>query len=276
MYEEYWKLKEKPFENNFDLRFFYLSLQHEEAVTRLMYAVRDKRHGVVLSGDFGSGKSIILHNFLQRVRETEPKFSIIQIGDPMMTMAEFYREFLRQLGSEAGEGHSRERLSSMLREKLVAIHDAGGHTVIAVDEADLIKEDTMQEMRLLLDLNHPKTQEALLTLVLCGCLGDISGSSGHLNSPALRQRIPIRCQLDPLDEDQCAEYISHRLAVAGQDNPLFTEEAIRCIAERAGGAPRVINNICDLALFLGCSQNVPKVDVEIVEAVTDEISGSLK
>lgn len=276
MYEEYWKLKEKPFENNFDLRFIYLSLQHEEAVTRLMYAVRDKRHGVVLSGEYGSGKSIILHYFLQRIRETEPKFSIIQISDPMMTMAEFYREFLHQLGSEIVEKSSRQQLSSMLRESLVGIHDAGGHTLIAVDEADLIKEETMQEMRLLLDLCHPKSQKALLSLVLCGRFGDVAGSSGHLNSPALRQRIPIRCQLDPLDEDQAAEYIAHRLEVAGQNNPLFTDNAILRIAERSGGAPRVINNVCDLALFLGYSQNVPKVDADIVEAVTDEISGSLK
>lgn len=276
MYEEYWKLKEKPFENNFDLRFLYLSLQHEEAVTRLIYAVRDKRHGVVLSGEYGSGKSMILQYFLQRVKETESKFRIIKISDPMMTMAEFYREFLHQLGSEVVERGSRAQLSSTLRESLVNIHDSGGHTVVAIDESDLIKEETMQEMRLLLDLNHPKTQKALLSLALCGRFGDVNGTAGHLNSPALRQRIPIRCQLDPLDPDQCGEYIIHRLEVAGQSNPLFTDEAIRLVAERSGGAPRVINNVCDLALFLGFSQNVPRVDADIVEAVTDEISGSLR
>lgn len=274
MYEEYWKLKEKPFDNNYDLRFLYLSLQHEEAVTRLLYAIKDRRHGVVLSGQYGSGKSIILNYLIHRVREMSDSYRVIQITDPIMTMAEFFREFLNQLGSPLFEDSSRPVLSATLLKSLIAIHDQGGHTVVAIDEADLIDERTMQEMRLLLDFCHPQTQASLLTLVLCGCLGD--ESEGHLRSQALRQRIPIRCQLDSLDFDQCVEYVNHRLNVAGQPNPLFTDAAIQLIAEASKGAPRAINNICDLSLFLGASRNVPKVDADIVEAVTQEIAGSLR
>lgn len=274
MYEEYWKLKEKPFDNNYDLRFLYLSLQHEEAVTRLLYAIKDRRHGVVLSGQYGSGKSIILNYLIHRVREMGENYRVIQITDPIMTMAEFFREFLHQLGSPIVENTTRPVLSSSLQKSLIAIHDEGGHTVVAIDEADLIDESTMQEMRLLLDLCHPETQASLLTLVLCGCLGD--ENEGHLKSPALRQRIPIRCQLDSFDFDQCIEYINHRLQVAGQPNPLFTDAAIQIIADSSKGAPRAINNICDLSLFLGASRNVPKVDADIVEAVTQEIAGSLR
>lgn len=273
MYEDYWKLKEKPFDNNYDLRFLFLSLQHEEAITRLLYAVKDKRHGVILSGQYGSGKSIILNYLLHRVREMDESIRIVQISDPMMTMAEFFREFLYQLDVDTEPNTSRPTLSSGLRKRLIELHDQGHHTVISIDETDLIDEDTMQEMRLLLDLCHPRTQAALATLVFCGCLGD--EAQGHLKSKALRQRIPIRCQLDSFDVDQCGEYINHRLKVAGQPNPLFTADAVEKVATASQGAPRAINNICDLCLFLAASRNLPKVDGEVVDIVTQEIAGSL-
>jgi general secretion pathway protein A len=273
MYEEYWKLKEKPFDNNYDLRYLYLSLQHEEAVTRLLFAIKERRHGVILSGNYGSGKSIILNYLLQRAREMDETLQFVHITDPLMTMTEFFREFLHQLGEDLDSNATRPVLSSALRKKLMELHEAGKHTIIAIDEADLIGEETMQEMRLLLDLCHPKTQGTLMTLIFCGCLGD--AEAGHLKSKALRQRIPIRCELDSFDADQCAEYILHRLTVAGQPNQLFTDDAIAFIAEASQGAPRAINNICDLSLFLGSSRNLPKIDVDVVEAVAQEIAGSL-
>jgi type II secretory pathway predicted ATPase ExeA len=111
-------------------------------------------------------------------------------------------------------------------------------------------------------------------LVLSGRFGD-GADLGELAHPALRQRIPIRCQLDRLSEEQCMQYVTHRLKVAGQPNNLFTEEAVELIAARSKGAPRSINNICDLGLFLGYSRNVVRVDAGIIETVTHEISGSL-
>jgi general secretion pathway protein A len=273
MFEEYWKLKEKPFDNNYDLRFLYLSLQHEEAITRLLFAIKDRRHGVVLSGSYGSGKSIILNYLLHRAQEMDETLRFVQITDPLMTMTEFFREFLHQLGEPVDMAAARPLLSATLRKKLMQVHEAGKHAIIAIDEVDLISDETMQEMRLLLDLCHPKTQGTLVTMVFCGCLGD--SEHGHFKSRALRQRIPIRCELDSFDADQCAEYIAHRLKVAGQPNQLFTDDAIELIAEASQGAPRAINNICDLCLFLGSSRNLPKVDAEVVEAVAQEIAGSL-
>ncbi|MCD8481902.1 MAG: AAA family ATPase [Verrucomicrobia bacterium] len=156
MYEEYWKLKEKPFDNNYDLRFLFLSLQHEEAITRLLYAVKDKRHGVILSGQYGAGKSIILNYLIHRIREMDDTMRIVQISDPMMTMTEFFREFLYQLDVETEPNATRPLLSSLLRKRLVDIHDQGGHTVISIDETDLIDEDTMQRCACCLICVTPK------------------------------------------------------------------------------------------------------------------------
>lgn len=275
MYEDYWKLKEKPFDNNYDLRFLYLSQQHDEALNRLLYTVRDKRHGVVLSGEYGCGKSIILKYSLKRLRDLQEGYQTVLIVEPLMTTAEFYGETLRQLGVQVDRTESRTELAACLRETLIKIHNEGGHTVVAIDEADLVEKSTMQEMRLLLDLCHPETQKSLLTLTLCGRLGLDAEDEGHFSSRALRQRIPICCLIENLAPEQVHEYIQHRLRVAGQHNPLFTADAVQLIAEASDGIPRAVNNISDLGLFLGCSRNSPKVDAEIIDTVIQEISGSL-
>lgn len=274
MYEEYWKLKEKPFENNFDLRFLYLSLQHEEVLTRLLFSVREKRHGAILAGSYGSGKSLILRYFLKKLAKEESNCRVIHIMDPLMTITEFYREFFRQTGYEVENG-SGKRLIIAMEELLASIQDQGGHTLFVIDEATLIPEDTLEEMRLLLDLFHPTTQNALLTMILSGPFGE-EDAPDMLKSPALRQRLPLRCHLDTFDTEQCAEYIQHRLAVAGQTGQIFTDDAVSIIADKSGGAPRSINNICDLALFLGYSRRSIQVDGELVDLVTQEIAESLK
>ena len=289
MYEEYWKLKEKPFENNFDLKFIYLSLQYVEVITRLLFIVREKRKGAIITGYYGSGKSLILQYFMTKIDEMEEPIRVIHISDPMMSMTDFHREFVRQFGSEledqqrkvneeAGASQrdnlSHPRLLSALKDIWVKIQDDGGHTVLLIDEATLIPEDTMEELRLLLDLYHPKTQKSLLSMILSGPFSE-PDLPDYLKSPALRQRLPLKCHVGNLDEEQCGDYIKHRLEVAGQPNQLFTEEAIELIAKRSNGAPRSINNICDLALFLGFSQTSVRIDTDIIDLVTEEIGETL-
>ncbi len=275
MYLQYWKLKEMPFENNFDLRYLYLSQQHEEALTRLMYVVKNKRHGVVLSGGYGMGKTLLLRYFMKRLDQSKQDLQIINISAPLMTMQEFYRYFLQQLGESSSiKKFSGPGMISHLEKTLITIQDAGGHVVIIIDDANLIPKETITEMSAIVDLCNPTTQKPLMSMVLSGPYGE-SDTPEDVPSGALRQRLPLRCYLEMLDRDQCDEYICHRLEVAGQQNTLFTDNAVTSIAEHSKGSPRSINNICDLALFVGYSKNVVKVDVDIIETVTQEIAGSL-
>ncbi len=289
MYEDYWKLKEKPFENNFDLKFIYLSLQYEEVITRLMFIVREKRKGAIITGYYGSGKSLILQYFMAQLAELEEPIRIIHISDPMMSMTDFYREFFRQFGAEledrqrkanlesgesAGNHSSHPRLHLALKDILIKIQDERGHTVLLIDEATLIPEDTMEELRLLLDLHHPETHKSLISMILSGPFSE-PDLPAYFKNPALRQRLPLKCHVGNLDEEQCGDYIKHRLEVAGQPNQLFTDEAIELIAKRSNGAPRSINNICDLALFLGFSQTSVRIDTDIIDLVTEEIGETL-
>ncbi len=281
MYEDYWKVKEKPFENNFDLRFLYLSLPYEEVLTRLQFVVRERRKGAIVSGYYGSGKSLILHQFMKKVEEMEGPYKTIYINDPLMSITEFHRELLHQIvpdanGQTAGgdASESRRSLVATLKELLIGVHEKGGHTVLVVDEATLVPAETLEELRLLVDLCHPESQKTLLSLILAGPF-DESDLPSHLKHPALRQRLPLKCTVGNLDEEECGEYIKHRLTVAGQPNQLFTDDAIKKITECTGGSPRSINNICDLALFLGYSQSAVKVDADIVDLVTEEIGETL-
>jgi len=289
MYEEYWKLKEKPFENNFDLKFIYLSLQYEEVITRLMFIVREKRKGAFITGYYGSGKSLILQYFITQLAELEEPIRVIHISDPMMSMTDFHREFIRQFGAEfedqqrklkqaegvpQTENPSHPRLLMALKDILVKIQDEGGHTVLLIDEATLIPAETMEELRLLLDLYHPETQKSLISMILSGPFSE-PDLPAYFNNPALRQRLPLKCHVGNLDEEQCGDYIKHRLEVAGQPNQLFTDEAIEMIARRSNGAPRSINNICDLALFLAFSQNSVRIDTDVIDLVTQEIGETL-
>ena len=271
MYLEYWHLKEKPFENNWDLRFYYFSEQHQEMLSRIMYTVRERRQGVIFSGKHGSGKSLILRMFLKKIIELKQDYKIIYIVDPLSRTVEFYQEFVRQLGHH-DVPTGRMQLINLFKELLVKVNDTGGHTIIIIDEAHLINNDTLEDLRLLLNIYHPTTDKALLSIILAGQFQLEEKVQGN---PALTQRLPIRCKLDLLSMGQTSEYIFHRLRIAGQAMPIFTEEAIELIYRYSQGTPRVINNCCDLALFLGFSQGVARIEADLIEMVAKEIEESL-
>lgn len=271
MYTEYWHLKEKPFENSWDLRFFYLSPQHEESLARLLYAIKERRQGVLLSGEYGSGKTMVMRLLLKKL-EALKGYRLIVVTDPMLSPKEFIIEFLRQLGVEETP-RDKPLLVKRLKEEFVKIAGEGGHTVIIIDEAQLIpNKDSFEELRLLLNLAHPRSAKLLLTLFL---VGQARVRSMIEQMPSLSQRMPVKWVLHLLDEKQTAEYVQHRLQVAGQSNQLFTGDALKLIFSYSRGIPRSINNICDLGLFLGFSRGAAKVDKQIIEEVAKNLDGSL-
>jgi type II secretory pathway predicted ATPase ExeA len=150
-YEQYWKLAERPFENNYDLRFLYLPRQHEEAITRMVFSVYNKRPGVLLCGEYGSGKSIILHYLMKQIREMEKNFQVIHISNPMMAMGDFYREFLHQLGSPEVSVRFRPLdLSAALRERNHAANAAVDRPLPSSNEPfapDLGSQRTLRRWR---------------------------------------------------------------------------------------------------------------------------------
>jgi len=267
MYEAYWGLSEPAFDNSPNPKFFYLSPEHEEALVRLMYAVRQRKGCAMLTGEYGCGKTTLSRALIQRL-EAE-RYEIGLLTNPRWSAADFLREVLYQLGVETPERNKPELLH-MLNDVFYRNYQAGRDTVIIVDEAQLIEDDAVfEELRLL--LNFQTDDRFLVTLLLIGSpeLGENVRRLKHLE-----QRIAIRYHLNTLDDAHTANYIAHRLKMAGQPRQLFTEAAIRAIFDFTRGTPREINNICDIALLVGYSRRLEEIDEKIVaEVIRDKVGG---
>jgi general secretion pathway protein A len=266
MYEAYWELSEPPFENSPNAKFFYLSPEHEEALVRLVYTVRHRKGCGMLTGEYGCGKTTLSRALIQRL-EAE-RYEIGLLTNPSWNAADFLREVLYQLGVETAEKNKPELLH-MLNDAFYRNYQAGRDSVVIVDEAQLIEDDAVfEELRLL--LNFQTAERFLVTLLLIGSpeLAVKVRRMKHLD-----QRITLRYHLNTLDYTHTANYIAHRLKMAGRRNQLFTDEAIKLIFDFTRGTPREINNLCDVALLVGYSKRVKEVGEKIIAEVIKDMVG---
>ena len=265
MYEAYWGLSAPPFDNAPNPKFFYLSPEHEEALMRLVYAVRHRKGGGMLTGEYGCGKTTLSRALIHRL-EAE-RYDIGLVTNPSGTAVEFLREVLYQLGVETRET-GRPELLHLFMDVCVRNYQRGRDTVIIVDEAQLIHDAVLEELRL--SMNVQTDDRFLVTVVLIGS-PELVQKIRRLK--ALDQRIAIRYHLNTLDNTHTANYIGHRLQTVGRPNPLFSDEAVKLIFDFTRGTPREINNVCDLALLAGYSRRVREIDEKIIAEVIKDIVG---
>ncbi len=266
MYESYWELSEPPFDNSPNPKFLYLSPEHEEALIRMVYAVKHRKGAAMLAGEYGCGKTTLSRALLQRL-ETE-RYEVGLLTNPCWNAADFLREVLYQMGVDTQETGKVELLHA-LNELFYRNFKAGRDNVIIVDEAQLIEDDAIfEEMRLL--LNFQLDDRFLVTLLLIGS-PELRDRIRRLRP--LDQRITIRYHLNTLDHQRTANYIAHRLKMAGQPRRLFTDEAVRLIFDFTRGTPREINNLCDISLLIGYSKRVREIDEKIVAEVIKDTVG---
>jgi len=266
MYEAYWELSEPPFDNSPNPKFFYLSPEHEEALVRLVYTVRHRKGCGMLTGEYGCGKTTLSRALIQRL-EAE-RYEIGLLTNPSWNATDFLREALYQLGVESKE-KSKSELLHLLNDVFFRNYRDGRDTVIIVDEAQLIADDSVfEEVRLL--MNFQTDDRFLVTLLLIGSpeLRERVRRLKHLD-----QRITIRYHLNTLDYTHTAAYVSHRLKMANRATPIFTEEAIKLIFDFTRGTPREINNLCDVALLVGYTKRVKEVGEKIVAEVIKDMVG---
>ena len=266
MYEAYWQLTEPPFDNSPNPKFFYLSPEHEEALVRLVYTVRHRKGCGMLTGEYGCGKTTLSRALIQRL-EAE-RYEIGLLTNPSWNALDFLREVLYQLGVET-EANTKPALLHALNDLFYQNYQAGRDSVVIVDEAQLIEDDSVfEELRLL--MNFQTDDRFLMTLLLVGSpeLGVKVRRLKHLD-----QRISLRYHLNTLDDQHTASYIAHRLRMAGRPNRLFTEDAVKLIFDFTRGTPREINNLCDVALLVGYSKRVKEIGDKIVAEVIKDMVG---
>lgn len=265
MYLSYWGLEQIPFKNTPDPRFIYYSAEHEEALVRLLYVVTEGRGGLLLTGEYGCGKTLLSRVFLKELNESN--FLVALITNPNLSDVDFLREVLYQMGVDS-EHRTKVDLLHELDKTVLKCHESGRSIVIIVDEAQQVHDEaTFEEIRLL--LNYQQYDNFMISLVL---MGQPELREKVAAIPQLKQRLGMRFHLKPLDCDACHRYIDHRMTVAGQTRDIFLKEAKDDIFKISGGIPREINNICDLALLTGFGYNLKQIDSDMIKMVQDDMN----
>ena len=265
MYEEYWGLKEKPFRNTPDPKYLYYSSQHEEALARLVYAVSEYLGCVVLSGVFGCGKTLLLNALLKKL--PSGKYKIAFVSNPQLNPTGLLQAILYQLGIKNDIPKEKSEILALLDRTIENNYNDGKDTVVIVDEAHIIEDEKVfEELRLL--LNWQKEDRFLITLILAG---QPELFQKVANIKQLAQRVGIRAELGRFDFNDTANYINHRLKVAGREKPIFTEAAYSEIFNHSGGIPRRINSLCDLSLLSGFARKKEIVDDGIIRDTVGDL-----
>ncbi len=270
MYLDFWGLKKKPFENTPNPDFFYYSVNHEEALMRLLYGVRERKGAIMLTGDIGVGKTILSRMLVRLLTRGEERYNIAVIVNPAITVEDLLRELIYQFGGLEGLPPATNKLDLLhkLENIIYESNERGQHCVLIIDEAQVIKNDEVfEELRLLLNLQ--KNDAFLLTIVL---LGQPELTQKVRQYEPLEQRIAIKFDLTGLNHEEVDKYINHRLKAAGSgDKKIFNRNSVEEIYRASRGIPRIVNNICDLSLLMGFSNQAQMVDEVIVKAVVEDL-----
>lgn len=263
MYTDFYGLAALPFELSPDPRYLYLTARHREALANLQYGISARKALTLLIGEAGTGKTTMVRAALES--EACRSARMLYLNNPALTRAEFLDFLAHGFGLGSTAAASKSELLRLLEQELQEGRARGLTTALIIDEAQSLSYELLEEIRLL--ANIETATEKLLPLVLVGQpeLAD------RLNEPSLRQlkqRVALRCNLEPLTLNETAAYIAGRIRHAGGEGAaLFTREAVRAIYEGSRGIPRTISVICDNALVTGFALQQKPVGAQIIAEV---------
>ena len=266
-YLEFYQLSQEPFSNAPVARFYYSSAQHAQALMRLMHAVQSMKGLALLVGDIGTGKTTLARRMLDNLPEDEYEAALLVIIHSGITANWLLRRIALQLGVES-PAEEKLALLSQLYQRLVRIYEQGKKAVVLIDEAQMLAtREIMEEFRGLLNLEVPESK--LISFVFFG-LPEIEENLRL--DPPLAQRVALRYRLEPLTADATDAYIKHRLKLAGASRVPFTPEAVAAVHRFSRGTPRLINTLCDNALFEGFVARQVDVDEALVERMARDLA----
>jgi general secretion pathway protein A len=266
MYESFYGFKEKPFSLTPDPRFIYFTEKHCEGLANLVYGIRERKGFLVLSGEVGTGKTTLINALLDTFDRTGVLSAFI--FNPILTTTEFFEYLLADFNLKY-EARSKAQALIALNSLLLERYRLGKITVLIVDEAQNLSAEILEEIRLLTNLET--SNEKLLQIILVG-QPELSLKLNSSELRQLKQRISLRCTLEPLTLAETSEYVKTRMEIAGLPNQhVFSDKAVGEIHRCSAGIPRLINVICDNALLTGYACDSKEIGVEIVSEVAEDL-----
>ncbi len=265
-YLEFYELTQEPFSNAPVSRFYYSSAQHAQALLRLTHAVSGMKGLAVLVGDIGAGKTTLARRMLDSLPEEEYEAALLVIVHSGVTASWLLRRIALQLGVE-NPADEKLALLSQVYQRLVRIYESGKKAVLLIDEAQMLaSREIMEEFRGLLNLEVPERK--LISFVFFG-LPEIED---HLRlDPPLAQRVALKYRLEPLNAEATEAYVRHRLKLAGAPRVPFTAGALVRLHAHTRGIPRLINTLCDNALFEGFVGRTRVLDEGFLDRVARDL-----
>jgi len=270
MYTSFFGLGEKPFAITPDPRYLFMSERHAEALAHLLYGINEAGGFIQLTGEVGTGKTTVVRSLLERM---PGHADVAVILNPQLTPVEFVLTICEELGifMRDDDASSIKDLVDLLNRRLLEAHAKGRRVVVIVDEAQNLTPETLEQVRLLTNLET--ASQKLLQIILIG-QPELREVLARVELRQLAQRITGRYHLAPLSRAETASYVNHRLRVAGSaTGEIFSAAALREVHRLSNGIPRIINVICDRALLGAFTQEEHRIGPGMVRAAAGEVYG---
>jgi type II secretory pathway predicted ATPase ExeA len=264
MYVDYYNLKSEPFRITPDPKFAWLGEKHAEALATLEYGLQGNKGFVVLTGEVGTGKTLIINCLLNRL---DPNIIAVKVQNPGMAPVDFFNFVAAKLGWEKSF-NTKGKFLLHFENYLHQAHFEDKKVLLVIDEAHRLSARLLQEIRLLSDIEL--NYEKLLNIFIVGQM-ELEKILGRDKNKALRERISVWCRIDPLTEIETRQYISYRLAVAGCESEIFQSDAMGEIFRYSNGIPRLINILCDQALLTGLASNIQQIDGSVIKECAQDL-----
>ena len=270
MYTSFFGLGEKPFAITPDPRYLFMSERHAEALAHLLYGINEAGGFIQLTGEVGTGKTTVVRSLLERM---PGHADVAVILNPQLTPVEFVLTICEELGifMRDDDASSIKDLVDLLNKRLLDAHAKGRRVVVIVDEAQNLTPETLEQVRLLTNLET--ASQKLLQIILIG-QPELREVLARVELRQLAQRITGRYHLDPLSRAETGSYVMHRLKVAGSaTGEVFSAAALREVHRLSNGIPRIINVICDRALLGAFTQEQHRIGPSLVRDAAGEVYG---
>ena len=269
MYCQFYGLDERPFNVTSDPAFFFLSRQHREALSHLLYGVSQRKGILVITGEIGTGKTTLCRFFLNQLPKNVKTAFIL---NPYFSEIQLLEAIINDFGLKV---RNKSRLSFVweLNKFLLSESETGNNVVLIIDEAQNLRPQALEQIRLLSNLETEK--DKLIQIILMG-QPELNRKLDLYDLRQLKQRIMVRYHIRPLEEDELSKYINHRLNIAGSNGSIkFTDETLKTISDFSCGVPRLINIICDRALLAGFVAETKTIDLDIINKCVQELNTCL-